>query len=214
MELAWGLTLCLLLLKLALTNASEAINTTLTGNDSGLNAYSKENSPLERRQCKWDATAQDFVCDEWLPTLDEMVARMHDTNDQGRATPETHAFFYSNLISPTTKPEDFQDELYEMWYFIEQWIANHKDLNIVDNYYGASAPGHFALNVNWAARQKKYIFDNKALLNAKYTEAGQPVSELRAEFLFDACYSQALAYACQVSDQYYTGILVAWLTIL
>lgn len=174
------------------------VTSAFAGNENERNLTSNSASKLSPRQCIWNPATQDFDCDEWLPTLDEFTNRMQDTSDQGRAIPENHGFFYSNLIDPTVKPEDFQDELYEMWYFIEQWAKNH---NIGDKYYGASAPDHYALNTQWAGKQKKYVLDNKAFFNTKYTEAGKPVSEMRAEFLFDACYSQALAFACTVCGQ-------------
>lgn len=59
---------------------------------------------LERRECKYNPRTDHYdICDFKLPTLAQIVARLHDTNNYGKVTPERSAVFYTNLDDPKLK---------------------------------------------------------------------------------------------------------------
>lgn len=57
---------------------------------------------LEKRQCVWstDRTGR-FECDDRLPTMAEIVARIRDTDDFGLADDKHVAVFWTNLDDPS-----------------------------------------------------------------------------------------------------------------
>lgn len=60
---------------------------------------------FQRRQCKWDDEEDGYYdCDDKLPSLEQLVERMHDTSNYGKADAEHHAVFYTNLGDSATAP--------------------------------------------------------------------------------------------------------------
>lgn len=82
--------------------------------------------PLSKRQCvKNPATGlydQDH-CDHLLPTLDEIVARIRDTNDGGWGSPGAAAAFYSNLAG-VERPSEAQVRQSALW--VLGWLTQRR----------------------------------------------------------------------------------------
>ena len=56
---------------------------------------------LIRRQCEWNDKDQGYTdCDFNLPTLEQLVERIHDTDNYGLGDAQHHALFYTNLDDP------------------------------------------------------------------------------------------------------------------
>jgi hypothetical protein len=119
----------------------------------------------------------------------EYVARMHDTSDGGRATPQNRAFFYSNLL-PDLDPAGpaFDAAITRMWTYIDAWAKSN---GIGEDWYASM--WRFPLRLDWAIAQRNHVRDNAAAFDHKY---GGPGAGMKT---FDVCYSQALAYAAVVS---------------
>ena len=80
----------LLLLCSLLQQASTAVSSSIT------------TSHLHRRQCIWLRHQQIWACNEYLPTLDQIIKRYRDIEDKGKATADNSVWFYTNL--PTSSP--------------------------------------------------------------------------------------------------------------
>lgn len=69
-----------------------------------LSGVSNSTSFLQRRQCVTDPQAPgNYICDDELPTLADLVARMRDVSQHGQADAQHIAVFVSNRacsISP------------------------------------------------------------------------------------------------------------------
>ena len=63
---------------------------------------------LASRQSTWNAATNDCSCDDKLPTLAEIVARIQDTSDGGLADPYHVAVFWTNLNDPNLRTSDAQ----------------------------------------------------------------------------------------------------------
>lgn len=85
------------------TNTSQAFAIQSLSNNSKL---------LQPRQCEWDAGAEEFVCDDNLPTVADFVARMHDTSQDGSVDAAHSAVFYTGL----TKPGEEFGETQASWF--------------------------------------------------------------------------------------------------
>ena len=57
-------------------------------------------SGLQRRGCEWHDDVQKYICDNKLPTVAEIVAKMRDEDEEGLADEDHRAVFYSNLRDP------------------------------------------------------------------------------------------------------------------
>lgn len=49
------------------------------------------------RQCVWDSDKARYVCDAFLPSLKEIVDRLHDTGDEGLVDSDHHLAFFTGL---------------------------------------------------------------------------------------------------------------------
>ena len=86
-------------------------------------------STLARRQCIWSDMVDDFDCDDYLPSLNQLIKRMQDVNNDGRAIAENRAIFYANLFeSPVTK-----GKAWAIWNHILAWMKSRG----IASYYGA-----------------------------------------------------------------------------
>jgi hypothetical protein len=63
------------------------------------NASRNETGALLRRECEYDAATDDYICDDILPTMAQLVDRLRN-KPGGLATPDRHAVFYTNLEDP------------------------------------------------------------------------------------------------------------------
>jgi hypothetical protein len=63
--------------------------------------HNNQTKAIQRRACDWDTQTNEFICDGNLPTLDEIVAKMRDPNNGGKALPDRPSIFYSKLGSIT-----------------------------------------------------------------------------------------------------------------
>lgn len=59
--------------------------------------HSNQAKTLWPRQCEWDPQTNAFVCDDNLPTLQQMVDKMRDPNVGGKVNANRPAIFYSKL---------------------------------------------------------------------------------------------------------------------
>lgn len=100
---------------------------------------------LQRRQCVINPGTGAWDCDLLLPNLNQIVARYRNFNDKGRATPENHAWFYTNLDLglPGVAPETVFG-LCTGWFLAQgqtsYWIED-------------------GINQEWRLTQSKYIGD-------------------------------------------------------
>lgn len=81
---------------------------------------------LSKRQCvKNPATGlyDQAHCDHLLPTLDEIVARIHDTSDGGWGSPNAAATFYSNLAM-VEQPSEAQVRDSALW--VLGWLTQRR----------------------------------------------------------------------------------------
>lgn len=176
------------LLALCLANPND-LTVMMANASTNAEIGSSSTSSLIPRQCICSAAANKFDCDEWLPTLNEFIKRMQDTNDGGKATPQNHAFFYANLVDATLDPKTpaFDTALTQMYVYIHAWAQSH---GLGENWYAAA--WHHPLRLDWALAQRKHVRDNQAAFDRKYGGSGA------AQDYFDICYSQAMAYAALV----------------
>jgi hypothetical protein len=77
-------------------------------------SFDNATETLEKRQCTASPEAgalEAWSCDYLFPTLDEIVARIRDLNDGGRATLDTHAVLYTGLGSASPSQEEIQKSM-------------------------------------------------------------------------------------------------------
>ncbi|KPI39126.1 uncharacterized protein AB675_4551 [Cyphellophora attinorum] len=130
---------------------------------------------LGKRQCIRAGDENNYQCDEKLPKLSEIVARIRDTSDYGLADDQHVAVFWTNLgdsaqmgtamsITEILWMQGWLESRRLRWY----WWFEH-------------------INLNWRKAQVDWINNN----NIQYQE-GQGHNPL---FTFDVCSYQALAAA-------------------
>jgi hypothetical protein len=141
----------------------------------------------EPAQCTFNAATNRFLCDNWLPTLDEMVARMQDANDGGRATRENRVLFFTKLVDPSIpkETEPYREEIGKVFAYIEAWARIH---GYGENWYSSF---NRPLSSQWLETQAEHVRQNHDNFAAKYG-VERPVD------LMSMCYSQALAFAAKV----------------
>lgn len=118
MTIQWHVAI-LLFLSLALSELANSLPT--------FNATAPtEPHSLSKRQCvKNPATGiyDQNHCDHLLPTLDEIVARIHDTSDGGWGTPAAAAVFYSNLA---LKERPSEDDVRKSAEWVLAWLTQRR----------------------------------------------------------------------------------------
>lgn len=70
---------------------------------------------LQRRQCEWNAAQSKYVCDDKLPTVDQIIARMRNVNLKGRVTKDRFAVFYTNLDDKKILEEKYAESMPYGW---------------------------------------------------------------------------------------------------
>ena len=135
-------------------------------------------SSLNRRQCNWVAAINDFVCDEWLPSLNQIKQRLFDTANGGQVTSTTTPFFHTNLWPDEPTPER-KTALYK------SMIAQLTVKGIDKYYYDLNA-----LNALWLQKTLQTINHF-----GKDMDPTHPI--FSAEALWGMWYSQALAEVAQ-----------------
>lgn len=132
-----------------------------------------------------------------------MVIRMRDATNDGKVTPQNHAFFYSGLRPPTTQ---------EKWLLKDDWAVHYawctSYLTIVrkkPNHYGAAG----ALNPDWLDTQEAHIEskDRAGMIEADLEPGRAELllpdgSPANAWAIFKMCYLQSLAAAAQNPEVY------------
>ena len=118
--------------------------------------HNNSSHALDRRQCTWSETIDDWSCDDYLPSLSQFVTRMQDSKNDGRATPENSAMFYANLFEPPANKE----KLWVMWNNILGWMKSQG----LDNNYGAL----YSLDKDWEHAQVAYIESHELALLVRY----------------------------------------------
>ena len=136
------------------------------------------NTTLERRQCSYDGSR--WVCNQYLPTLGQWVARMRDPNWVTGTRPETVTWFYTNLASLADMHD--VDERARLWTLCVHWIIAR---GLGHTWYGNS------VEEAWIKEQDKMVTGSTwaAELTAQFG------SVKRAQNNYNNCQSHALALA-------------------
>jgi hypothetical protein len=140
----------------------------------------------EPAHCTFNAALNRFVCDNWLPTLDELLARMQGVDDAGRATRENRVFFFTKLVDASVPRADpqYTVEVEKVFSNFETWARIPA---YGENWYSAF---NRPLNSQWQKAQYDHIEQNYDNFAAKYK-----VQSLIN--LMNLCYSQAFGFCGQ-----------------
>ena len=136
---------------------------------------------LQRRQCTWDTSMDDYVCNDKLPTAAQIVARMRDPTWEGSVREGVFTFFYSNLAS-IAEMEDYTKSIP----LLIQCIAWLRARGVVRYHYADNAVGQ-----DWYEAQVLALEDNAHAdaLKQEYGDLDRAQDELVT------CYSQCLSLA-------------------
>ena len=148
---------------------------------------SNNTSPLVHRECRWDDASDKFICDRYLPTLDQIVSRMKNTEDSGKASPGASAIFYTNLVDGDLT----QDKRWEMCAWCAGWMENAG----IKNWYSTWN----AVDPAWFRKQDDYSQLNTGLL--AQNNGGSPE---QVQLNWVGCYNQGLAYAASETAYLFT----------
>lgn len=137
---------------------------------------------LMPRQCEFDGAESKFVCDEFLPSLKEMVDRMRDPKEQGLVDSSHHVAFFTGL----------NIEMVPTGILIAGWFKSRST---------AEKPLHFCwcedcIDQIWFGEQNLWIEHS----TAARTHPDEWGDDPQHDFL--ACYFQALALAVVNPDVY------------
>lgn len=110
-----GVFFCFALMVLNIVTAGPIATATI-------DSPSNTTQALLKRQCSLVPNTGMYACDNMLPTLDQIVARIRDTNDGGLADAEHHAIFYTNLGGGSTELATVQRT--SLW--VLGWLHNRR----------------------------------------------------------------------------------------
>ena len=160
-----------------------------------------------KRQCVWSPTeieGGDYVCDFNYPTISEMVDRIQDTNDEGRATAPRSVFFYTNLREPTDAEYEEVEKAMEKamngkkigrvkWAVHGAWIASWMKAKNIDHYSAFDA-----IKTTWKVRQGSWVEEW-----TDYMENPDDPKPYGGSYnIFKNCFLQAVAFAAINPDAY------------
>jgi hypothetical protein len=131
---------------------------------------------LSRRQCEYDHPSGDYNCNFNLPSLNQIVAHMHDRVDGGIVTKSARAVFHTNLYDPYGPERMYQ------------WIIGWLLANGVTEWY-----------MDFNAASKAWSNTQQSWINKHPDEMQPKLAGWSATSIFGGCYSQALAAAAIVS---------------
>jgi hypothetical protein len=97
---------------------------------------------LSKRQCIWDAKTSEWECDVMIPTVPEIVARLQDKDNNGKAVEGARAAFYTNIVTGKRTPEKAREAY--------GWCLSWLEANGVSSYYIAIA----AVDPGWYNAQE------------------------------------------------------------
>lgn len=122
------------------------------------------------------------LCDDYLPSVNQMVALFQDPQRSGRAIPENIAVFYTNLGDPTDPTGgSFARAVGGIYkYFLDQRLGTAWYSSMTNS------------DMTFIRAQQAFLDKNIADFVARYGKPGDDV-----KVLFGGCFSQALAYAAR-----------------
>ncbi|KAK5386339.1 hypothetical protein LTS13_001976, partial [Exophiala xenobiotica] len=133
---------------------------------------------LQRRQCAKDPATGQWDCDFNLPTLQEIVQRYRDTNNEGAATADRPVWFYTNLDLAANSAASLA--------LCQGWMLS----NQLDGYYVVSG-----LDLDWYHEQFDWIQEHRQQF--VFAMAG-----LDPEVIFGECLFEAVALSAVHPEAY------------
>jgi hypothetical protein len=121
---------------------------------------SNQSHELVPRQCVWVEEVGGWKCNEYLPTLAQIIHRLRDTANGGNVTPEKPTFFYTGLWVGVQNPT--QAVVQEAMSWCIGWLANNGHKEYVFNMN--------ALNSQWLRATRDFILtgDKQKEFEAKW----------------------------------------------
>jgi hypothetical protein len=127
--LCWTLVLCILLVvesaALPTSNASDLVNS------------------FTKRQCVFNDNTFEWDCDNVIPTVPQIVARLQDKQNYGAALEGARPVFYTNLLDGERTPAKAWEAF--------SWCVTWLEANKVPSYYLAGT----AVDPAWYNAQEK-----------------------------------------------------------
>ena len=139
---------------------------------------------LNPRQCVWNSASSTYDCDFHLPSVGQLVARMQDMANSGKASSDAVPFFYVGLYDTDT-PTTAQVAVRLAWCTV--WLKAHGIIPFYSTFD--------ALDGTWNYYQEAHV---KA--NIKKFAQLLGVTEAEIPWYQSACYNQALSFAVKKPD--------------